>query len=117
MKVRRLLSDPAQEFGDIGIRAQLVRLAELPLQLGIGEGGVQRAVADRMYRHRSAPAAAFGHGMMIFHPPPQWPPAQPADQAFFFDAFRSSGDNVFGLWRHRSVIWQRQHSGVRALQT
>ena len=58
---------------------------------------MQRPVADRVHRDGGPSAAAFGHGVVIFHLAAQWAPAQPADQAFFFDAFRSSGDKVLGL--------------------
>lgn len=39
-----------------------------------------------------------------------------AGHAAFF-AFDAGGAGVLGLYRHRSLTGQRQHSGVRALQT
>lgn len=50
-------------------------------ELAIGEGRVQRAVADRVERHRHAAAARLGHGMMLFDPAPKRARAQPAGLA------------------------------------
>lgn len=50
-------------------------------ELAIGEGRVQRAVADRVERHRHATAARLGHRMMLFDAAPERARAQPAGLA------------------------------------
>ena len=48
------------------------------LQFRVGEGGMDGAVADRMDRHRLAPAAAFGNEVMMLDPPSERTAAQEA---------------------------------------
>lgn len=78
MEVGRLTGNPGDEARDRRMRAQRLRFMVTSRQFGIGQGRVDRAMADRMQRHYGATAPALGHRMMPFHPMPERSFAKPA---------------------------------------
>ena len=60
MKIRLLVPDPIEEFGDFGVRAERGRIRTGLLELAVGEDGVEGAVTDGVDRRGFAAAAAPG---------------------------------------------------------
>lgn len=56
--------------------AKPVRVGIIARQRRIAEHGMDRPMADRMKRHRLAPAAALRHAVVIFDPRTERAPAQ-----------------------------------------
>ena len=97
VKIGGLIRDPRQKSGQIGMGAQGFRRSAMARQIGIAEGGVQRAMADRVNRHHHSAPPAFGHGMVPFHPDANGPRAQPAVLA----AVAQAGRPRRAVERHR----------------
>ena len=64
VKVGRLAFDPPDKFDQRFIGKQCFPIHSYPRELGIGEIGVDRIVADRMNRDRFTPLLRFGHRMV-----------------------------------------------------
>ncbi|WP_161981454.1 hypothetical protein [Aurantiacibacter suaedae] len=81
VKIGRLVRDPAQKFRHLRIGHQRLSSAAQPHKLRIGEAGVDRAMANRMDRHRDFPPLSLGNDMVELHTPPKRALTQPADRA------------------------------------
>ena len=64
VEVRRLSGDPAQEASNLGVGIQRDRRFRVPLEIEVGEAGMDRPVADRMDRNRVPSAPALWQRMM-----------------------------------------------------
>ncbi len=78
MEVWRLVCDPVEEAADARVGTDRGDAVAEDAELGVREGPVQSAVADRMDRDRLAPAAALGDWVMIFDDAAERSVAQPA---------------------------------------
>ncbi|NNC54012.1 MAG: hypothetical protein HKO08_13320 [Erythrobacter sp.] len=92
MEIGRLPGNPAQELLNRLVFYQRLTVFADPRQLGIGEVGMDRLVADRMDGDREAPLLRLGNRVMVLDPRADGPLAKPAGgpalaQPFFSDAF------------------------------
>jgi hypothetical protein len=63
-EIRVLLRHPIDELPHVGVGQERVHIHRVALQLGIGEVGDQRLLANRMHRHDITPAPALRNRMM-----------------------------------------------------
>ncbi|MHA6333092.1 hypothetical protein ACXYL9_05355 [Qipengyuania sp. CAU 1752] len=68
MEIGRLCSNPGNKSGQLRIFEQFGATLAEALQLGIGEIGVDGAVADRMHRDCGAPLLRLGYEMVPLPP-------------------------------------------------
>ncbi len=78
MEVRVLVPHPVDEAGDLRMPAERGGVGVAALELGVGEGRVDGAVADGMDRNRVAAAAALRDRVVPFDPPAKRAAAQEA---------------------------------------
>ena len=79
VEIRRTGCDPFHELGHFHAGQKGMAFTADPAELGIGEMGMDRAMADRVNRHRIPPALGFGHCVVPLHLAAQRASAEPAD--------------------------------------
>ena len=84
MEIGRLVGHPSHEFRNRWVGEQRSSIFAYPRQFGIAEIGVDRTVADRMYRHRHTPLLCLRHRVMMLDLATQPAFAQPAGGIYRF---------------------------------
>ena len=78
VEIRRFPRNPIKEARNLRVAPQACQVGTEPLEIGIGEAGVERPVADGMDRDLVLSALAPGYRVMPFDPVAEWAGAKPA---------------------------------------